>query len=512
MGPDLGTADLGVDDLGPSVDLIDIATLTLNIRGTGAGTVSVDGVPYAATAMLPIMKGTPVTLVPAADSQSTFVAFTGACTAATQCSFTTLSDATMTANFKTKASTLTIVPVGLSGGAGTVTVTGTTGSCGANCYTYVDGAMLTLVPNPNAGSFFLGFGGAAMPACRGALLPCRFAASGDIWVTVSFSGVPLNYVFVTAATQTVSQLTQFAAKADDICRSAAQASLGFPSSNQFRAWISDGNTAAAMRLVNSRGWVRLDGLPFADRPTALAPPSGTPAILYPVLYTETGAVNQNLVWTGSLGDGTTLRNCMGWGNAGASASADVGRSGDVSASWTADQSLPCSGSAALYCFDTAANNPLTLDPLPGGRLAFVTAAGWTPGSLGKVDTLCAMEASAAGLGGSFGAYLNTSATAGLLPFDLTLGPWARPDHVLVAAVPAATQIEAGGLAPPSLTAAGTLTTPTIPGWTGNPMANCVDWSSTAVGDQGAATSATLLGGATLFPTCNTSSHLFCLQR
>src|SRR5436190_591044 len=75
---------------------------------------------------------------------------------------------------------------------------------------------------------------------------------------------PPNYMFVTSGTHQPPFGTL--AAADNACNAAATAA-GLPGT--YRAWLSTSSVDAIDRIAGARGWIRPDGVPFADAPAHL---------------------------------------------------------------------------------------------------------------------------------------------------------------------------------------------------------------------------------------------------
>ena len=85
---------------------------------------------------------------------------------------------------------------------------------------------------------------------------CVVTLTADRTVTVSFRSQPVNRVFVTSTTYTLTDLSGTAI-ANAACTTRARAA-GLP--GNFLAWTDDNDALLNM----SRGWVRTDGRPFKD--------------------------------------------------------------------------------------------------------------------------------------------------------------------------------------------------------------------------------------------------------
>jgi len=105
-----------------------------------------------------------------------------------------------------------------------------------------------------------------------------------------------NKAFVTSATFTGKLGGQKGADAK--CARAAKA-VGL--SGTFKAWLSTSKRNAKGKLGTARGFVRVDGQPFADQVSDIV----AGRIFNPLDIDENGDAHpDNAVWTGTLGDGT----------------------------------------------------------------------------------------------------------------------------------------------------------------------------------------------------------------
>src|SRR5579862_2649322 len=117
-----------------------------------------------------------------------------------------------------------------------------------------------------------------------------------------------NKAFVTSATFTGDLGGQTGADAK--CARAAKA-VGL--SGTFKAWLSTSKRNAKDKLGTARGFVRVDGQPFADQVSDIV----AGRIFNPLDIDENGDAHPdspNPVWTGTLGDGTvaTGDTCSDW--------------------------------------------------------------------------------------------------------------------------------------------------------------------------------------------------------
>jgi len=169
---------------------------------------------------------------------------------------------------------------------------------------------------------------------------------------------------------------------------ATAAGLNNPTNNAFIAWMSDANSNARTRLgVSARGFVRVDGVAFADSQTSLFVNN---AVFNPIRIDEYGNdVGAVSVMTGTNPDGTTFAlHCTNWTGAGPQI---VGRSADGPGSWTAVllSLSPCQGTFRIYCMENTKTLALTPPPTPGKRI-YLTTSTFVPGAQ-TPDQLCAAE-------------------------------------------------------------------------------------------------------------------------
>jgi hypothetical protein len=283
------------------------------------------------------------------------------------------------------------------------------------------------------------------------------------------------------------------AGADQKCQSLATAA-GLPE-NTYKAWLSTSSANAIDRLGSARGWVRVDGKPFADTQADIV----AGKIFHPLRVDENGVnVNdvQNLfVWTGTQPDGTVSssgRTCDDWTRSDNAAGGNLGSCDGVTAVFTQSTWASCNATRRLYCFGAGKTTPVTVKPV-AGRIAFLTRGKWTPsGGPAAADSLCQSEADSASLNGTFKALLATStgsAQSRFEPITPDSLPWARPDGVAIA--PTAAELftstflntsinqSADGLSYFGFEAAwGGASDPAT---AGTPETTCTNWTSTSDG-------------------------------
>jgi hypothetical protein len=310
-----------------------------------------------------------------------------------------------------------------------------------------------------------------------------------------------------------------AGEADKLCEQLA-AQAGLPEGT-YVAWLSTKGKDAIDKLAGASGWVRVDGLPFADSAGDLV----AGKVLYPPRIDENGeVVPQNTrVATGTLPDGTASDlNCGNWTKKNEDYFSGDPASG--TALWTERNQAGCSQPARYYCFQVDHAAKVVAPPIPAaGRRIFVTDKPFVPGAggLAAADARCSQDAAAAGLPGEYVALLATDeqpASARISPDDR---PWFRLDGVQVAAAGQLTGSGSGDLlAPPLVTASGDYTTANA--WTGDSgpaqsppsKLTCSGWTSTDgptfLGNNGP-TDPTWFAGA-LTGCADENNRLRCVQK
>ena len=268
--------------------------------------------------------------------------------------------------------------------AGGGSVTSDTGGidCGATCSAmFQDGSLVTLQARTTNGSgySFTGWSG----DCAGSFHDCTLTMSTARSVTATFTNQPFNLAFVSSATfaTTLGSAGAYDAQCNIL---ATNAGINNVAGNAYVAWVSSFTTTAAARLGTARGWVRLDGAPFADDANSLLTANkvfnaidrdeaGASVIAQPVLTgTQSG---------GSLSAGT----CSGWTSTSGSYGAGDSSGGPIA--WTFRSYANCTQAARIDCLmNTLA---ATLSPtLNAGRKIWITSAAFLPGSATTPDQAC----------------------------------------------------------------------------------------------------------------------------
>ena len=221
-----------------------------------------------------------------------------------------------------------------------------------------------------------------------------------------------NFMFVTS--MSYGPIFGSVEAADAVCNAAAlSAGLG----GTFRAWLSTQAVGARDRLQGARGWIRVDGIPFADSIDDIV----NGRLFSPPWIDENGAdLGDSEHWqvtTGTSPDGTydgpspegaisRGGNCQDWMDP--EADYQVGDIRTTTGLWTTGAVAPstCTVPFGLYCFGVDKAKPLTPVAVVGRR-AFLSEGVLTAGGVDGADMLCAGEAAAAGLSGTFKALVST---------------------------------------------------------------------------------------------------------
>jgi hypothetical protein len=272
-------------------------------------------------------------------------------------------------------------------GTGTVTSSVAGIDCGATCSASFPAGALTLHAHPSNGSGyrFAGWSG----ACSGLAQDCSLTVAGDLTATATFVPVTQNLVFVTS--DVFAPNLGSAAAYDAKCNAAATtAGINNVAGSSYIAYTSDANSLAKDRLKTARGWVRMDGKPFADTQASLFTKG---AVFYPIEFDETGATPSNVrpAMTGAASDGslssqTPTGNCNDFKSADVTDYVVAGASDGGPSTWSSIFAVSCNNSSALICMGkdlqvAAAPTPVT------GKYIWLTDAPFVIGN-GTPNDFC----------------------------------------------------------------------------------------------------------------------------
>jgi hypothetical protein len=429
---------------------------------------------------------------------------------------------------------LTIVRAGAAAGDGNVS-NGAQLDCGGTCSAlFAKGTQVTLTATttPRKGAWFSGWSGGGCPSTAHS---CVVTVDGDLTVSAEFDRV--NYVFVTS-TATTLPLGALAADvqttADGICASAATAAK-LPGAH-WAAWLTTSSASASgavnpqTKLTGKRGWIRPDGLPFADQPSDV----GSGNVFYPPRVDETGAIVDESIEAAA---GTSTNNCTDWSST--SGSSSGGPVAGVSLGWMNGYEFVGCGSIYFYCLGIDYTTPVKPTAPPGVHYAFLSKTRFTPGGNGRAaaDAICQTEANANPTKVPAGTYqallaLTTegASTRFSAPVYTSTAPWVRPDGTVVVAQPAdlfntTATTDTLILAGIAEYADGTYA-PRQKAWTGADDPDSLGTAASTCGDWMATTSTTGEFGFTYLSratapsffdysfqvnTCTSSNPVYCLQ-
>ncbi|HEX8110221.1 MAG TPA: choice-of-anchor D domain-containing protein, partial [Kofleriaceae bacterium] len=320
----------------------------------------------------------------------------------------------------------TLVLSKAGGGTGTVVSTPAGISCLGGCSTqtaqFSGLSVVTLEAKGLPGSYFQGWAG----ACSGTRRFCTLSID-QATQTVTANFVPNTQNLVFATSETYAANFGGLAAADANCARLANAA-GLPGT--YVAWLSTSTVNAKDRLGSARGWVRLDGEPFADTVAAL---TTNHAVLHPIVYDENGtalAFGSDVAWTGTDVNGANPLACSDWTSTSASAQGWIGEAGAGPLGWTRINPNACSqGPYRLYCFQTDKTAPVTITPVAGKKI-WVTSNDLPPDmTIAAANNACNTQRPAGVASGI--ALLATTMTAPSTLVGASTN-YVRPDGVLVA--------------------------------------------------------------------------------
>lgn len=301
------------------------------------------------------------------------------------------------------------------------------------------------------------------------------------------NGVAPNIAFVTSEARPVTQITGLV-YADAWCMEAA-GKASPPLAGTFRAWLSSSSENAQNRFGTARGWVRVDGKPFADSIDDLVTDR---RLYYPLRIDENGDdilpadpyANMTPVATGtnesgnvSRNQGNEVENCGDW-TGGGTGTIRLGYHDAAGSAWTAGTLRTCDASlmARIYCLGTDRVSQVDSPPVQGARIFVTDDVATANLGIAGFDARCTSEASAGELDGDFRALVATSAASALSRVGGAGKTWTRVDGVIV------TSDFVSFSAPVAVSARGVYLAKGLV-WTGSVAAGatgtetCGDWSS-----------------------------------
>jgi hypothetical protein len=154
------TCDVTLAQAASVTAIFDVAqyAVTVTKGGNGMGTVAGDGINCGGTCTVMVDHGTMISLTQTPGALSVFAGWGGACSGNAGCTVTVTGPTTISANFALDNLTLFVTKGG--NGAGTVTSAPAGINCGADCdQTYTANQMVTLTAAASTGSTFTGWSG-----------------------------------------------------------------------------------------------------------------------------------------------------------------------------------------------------------------------------------------------------------------------------------------------------------------------------------------------------------------
>jgi hypothetical protein len=275
-------------------------------------------------------------------------------------------------------------------------------ACAMATASFARSTQLTLEATPAPGQLFVGWTG----ACTGIARSCTVTLADNTTISATFKPITANVVFMTAAT--FDGNLGGLAGADQKCADEASA-VGL--SGHYVALLSTDTVNATARLVvpgtqtPARGFVRMDGLPVADKLDDLFSKN---VMWYPVLYDAQGHAllssdyvdgDDQFALTGSWGNGLARpgSTCDGFTNSSDTLSVRTGETGSGPGTWMSSVGGSCAPlgvygkSGHLYCAGVDSTQPVTLASPPAGKRIYTTKGDLHMGGRAAADALCAAE-------------------------------------------------------------------------------------------------------------------------
>jgi EGF domain-containing protein/List-Bact-rpt repeat protein len=303
-------------------------------------------------------------------------------------------------------------------------ITCTAPNSGGGCSkAYSPGAVITLNAKAANGSLtrFAGWTG----ACTGFAQTCTLTMDAAKSVGASFVSRTNNLVFVSSATYptTLGSAVAYDAKCNEL---ATAAGINNSGGNGYIAWTSDSASDATTRLGTAKGFILMDGRPFASTKASFL--TGN-AILNPIRLTEKGLdVGDVDVMTGTNADGTHSLDytCNDWtGGLVPSDGISAGSSLGGPIVWGGESVVGCNDKR-IFCFDKTETAALAFTPATGKRIWLSTQYSGTAAA--DPDAHCALSRPA-GVSAARALVAYSSAPASDVLGSATT--YVRPDGVVV---------------------------------------------------------------------------------
>ncbi len=406
--------------------------VTLGGAGSGVVTSMPAGINCGATCDFSFARDTMVTLTATPQMGSTFTGWSGACSGTGTCALDMNMAQAVTANFALTTVTLTVMNSFIGTTTGTVVSTAPSSpaiNCGATCTAvYPYGTNVVLAAQPGASSYLKGWTGGITSTSYTPTV----VMNGNMTVTATFT--PANKIFI--ATKAYTGNIGGIAPANLECNTEA-AAAGL--TGTYVSWLSTStvNAGDPTRLNNARGWVRPDGLPVADTISQLEGFSfGGGHVFYPLRLSAAGADLGAGYWlaTGTQnGMSQAGFTCGDWTSSLGTSDAIFGYADAGTQGWGSGGSTTCNATMHVACLETdyaaVVNVPAPTNP----RYLFLSKGSFSPAStINGADMICASEATAAGLPGTYKALLAPSGATAASRFTVHNQEVVRPDGVNIA--------------------------------------------------------------------------------
>jgi hypothetical protein len=328
--------------------------------------------------------------------------------------------------------TLTVSFMGSGSGTVTITPGNTVCKSPATCTaTFPSGTAVTLTAKPtNTGTTVTSVvgvwrSGGGSTYCSGINRICALTINANVSATARFEPLTANLVFASSATF-LGNLGSAAAYQTQCNKLATDAGINNSTNDAYIAWMAASNYDPRTLLSASRGWVRLDLLPWIDD-MAVTLTSG--AVYYPVAYDENGqrVIDYTLSGMSSTGALYTGYNCNDWSDVtlkAARSHTHVGARG-----WPYGRNMAlCNTASRILCVMKGMSTPVTVTPVSGKKI-YLTKSAWVPGGgVADADAKCMTDAPASVTSAKAILVASTRALADVLGATTV---YVRPDGIRV---------------------------------------------------------------------------------
>ncbi len=309
-------------------------------------------------------------------------------------------------------------------GTGSVTSVPAGISCPGTCSAAFSMGSVTLQAHTTNGSnsFFTGW---SDPACAGPNRDCATTLThATNSVTATFQLMDANLIFLTSATFPTNLGS--AAAYDNVCNTAASAAgINVTAGNGYVAVTSDATSNAITRLGAGRGWVRMDGKPFADTATTLFKNN---QVFYPLTFDELGRPHgYGPIATGTSSVGTySGMACSNWTDGGGPSQVSIGNPIGGPLDWIDWNQEGCTP-WPFICMGITKNSAVGIGTVQGRRI-WVSPTAYTPNATTTPDSVCQGNRPA-GVTTAM-AFISTTKRAAAALLDPTISYY-RPDNAFV---------------------------------------------------------------------------------